>query len=145
MKELKKNENYIFMGARIKPLLLSTETDGNLSVFEFNEVKGLEAPVHIHEYEDEIWRVVEGEITFYLEDQEIHAFSGDTIFVPRRKPHSFRCKTDTVKAILLLTSTDFETVITDVARPAASETELPNQVSKEQAEQLISSSKKNGI
>ena len=39
MTNLLKDENYIFLGARVKPLLLSTETDGNFSVFEFNEMK----------------------------------------------------------------------------------------------------------
>ena len=88
MTDLLKDTNYIFLGARVKPLLLSTETGGNFSVFEFIEVKGLEAPFHIHENEDEIWRVVEGEITFYLEGEEIHTVSGDAVFVPRGKSHS---------------------------------------------------------
>lgn len=146
MAELLTNEDYLFLGARVKPLLLSTETGGNFSVFEFIEVKGLEAPFHIHENEDEIWRIVEGEITFFLEEQEIHAVAGDTIFVPRGKSHTFKLKTNTVKAILSLTSTDFENVIRDIARPVTSATELPNQpVSKKQAEQLIASGKKNGL
>lgn len=146
MTDLLKDTNYIFLGARVKPLLLSTETGGNFSVFEFIEVKGLEAPFHIHENEDEIWRVVEGEITFYLEGEEIDTVSGDTVFVPRGKSHTFRLKTETAKAILSLTSTDFENIIRDIARPATSATELPNQpISKEQAEQLIASGKKNGL
>ena len=53
----------------MKPLLLSTETNGKFSVFEFTETKGLEAPFHIHENEDEIWRLVEGEIIFLLEGE----------------------------------------------------------------------------
>ena len=37
-------------------------------------------------------------------------------------------------------------LIRDIARPATSATELPNQpISKEQAEQLIASGKKNGL
>ena len=146
MTDLLKDTNYIFLGARVKPLLLSTETGGNFSVFEFIEVKGLEAPFHIHENEDEIWRVVEGEITFYLEGEEIHTVSGDTVFVPRGKSHTFRLKTETAKAILSLTSTDFENVIREIARPAVSDNEFPNQpITKEQAEKLIEIGKKNGL
>ena len=146
MTDLLKGTNYIFLGARVKPLLLSTESGGNFSVFEFTEVKGLEAPFHIHENEDEIWRVVEGEITFYLEGEEIHTVSGDTVFVPRGKSHTFRLKTETAKAILSLTSTDFENVIREIARPAVSDNEFPNQpITKEQAEKLIESGKKNGL
>ncbi|WP_342429243.1 cupin domain-containing protein [Neobacillus sp. FSL H8-0543] len=146
MTDLLKDTNYIFLGARVKPLLLSSESGGNFSVFEFNEVKGLEAPFHIHENEDEIWRVVEGEITFYLEGEEIHTVSGDTVFVPRGKSHTFRLKTETAKAILSLTSTDFENVIREIARPAVSDNELPNQpITKDQAEKLIETGKKNGL
>jgi len=143
---LLKDENYIFLGARVKPLLLSTETDGNFSVFEFNEVKGLEAPFHIHENEDEIWRVVDGKITFHLEGEEIQAGPGDAVFVPRGKSHTFRLQTETAKAILSLTSTDFENVIRGIAVPAASDHELPsNPISKEQAEKLIEIGKENGL
>lgn len=146
MTDLLKDTNYIFLGARVKPLLLSTESGGNFSVFEFNEVKGLEAPFHIHKNEDELWRVVEGEITFYLEGEEIQTVSGDTVFVPRGKSHTFRLKTETAKAILSLTSTDFENVIREIARPAVSDVEFPNQpITKEQAEKLIEIGKKNGL
>lgn len=139
-------KNYIFLGAKVKPLLLSTESDGKFSVFEFTEVKGLEAPFHIHENEDEIWRVVEGEVIFYLEEKEIHASAGDTVFVPRGKSHTFRLQTETAKAILSLTSTDFENVIREIARPVVSNHELPTQpITKEQAEKLIEVGKKNGL
>ena len=146
MNELKKNEHYIFLGAHVKPLLLSTESDGNLSVFEFQEVKGLEPPFHIHENEDELWRVVEGEITFHFEDQEIHSTVGDSVFVPRGKPHTFRLKTAQAKAILALTSTDFENIVRELATPASSEHEMPSQpISKEQAEQLFAAGQKYGL
>lgn len=139
-------KDYIFLGAKVKPLLLSTESDGKFSVFEFTEVKGLEAPFHIHENEDEIWRVVEGEMVFHLEGKEIHASAGDAVFIPRGKVHTFRLKTETAKAILSLTSTDFENVICEIAIPAASNHELPTKpITKEQAEKLIETGKKNGL
>ena len=42
---LLKGKNYIFLGANVKPLLLSTETDGKFSIFEFTEVKGHIIPI----------------------------------------------------------------------------------------------------
>lgn len=146
MKTLLTGKNYIFLGAKVKPLLLSTETNGKFSVFEFTEVKGLEAPFHIHENEDEVWRVVEGEVIFYLEEKEIHAIAGDAVFIPRGKSHTFRLKTETAKAILSLTSTDFENVIREIAIPSVSDHELPTKpITKEQAEKLIETGKKNGL
>lgn len=134
------------MGARVKPLLLGEETDGNLSVFEFTEVKGLEPPFHIHENEDEIWRIVEGEATFLLENKVMDVCSGDTVFVPKGKMHTFKLKTKTMKAILSLTSTDFEQIVSEVAVPAHSADELPSELPpKEVFSKMLELGKRYGL
>jgi quercetin dioxygenase-like cupin family protein len=127
MGQLRKQGNYLFMGAQVKPLLLSDETDGHFSAFEFTEVQGLEPPFHIHENEDEIWRVIEGEVTFLLENKRIDAGPGDTIFVSKGKVHTFRLKTETMKAVLSLTSVDFENIVSEIAVPVEADSDLPSE------------------
>jgi mannose-6-phosphate isomerase-like protein (cupin superfamily) len=65
------------------------DTDGKLTIFEYTgNVKG-GPPLHIHHKQDEIFFIVEGEYTFKVGD-EIHKLStGDTIFLPRKVPHTF--------------------------------------------------------
>lgn len=146
MSQLQRMESYLFMGARIKPLLLSEDTGGSFTVFEFTETQGLEPPFHIHENEDEIWRIVDGEATFLLENKEIDACSGDTIFVPKGKLHTFKLKTKTMTAILSLTSTDFETIVSELAMPVQSEEDMPSgPPTKEQLGQLLELGKKYGL
>ncbi|WKA55621.1 cupin domain-containing protein [Planococcus shixiaomingii] len=146
MGQLQRLENYLFMGARVKPLLLSEDTGGNFSVFEFTEVQGLEPPVHIHENEDEMWRIIEGEATFRLENKEIHAGPGDAVFVPQGKPHTFKLKTKTMTAILSLTSTDFENIVSELAVQVQSKDEMPSgPPTKEQLEKLLELGKKYGL
>lgn len=146
MGQLKKYENYLFMGARVKPLLLGEETDGNFSVFEFTEVQGFEPPFHIHEKEDEIWRIIEGEATFLLENKVIDVGPDDTVFIHCGKAHAFKLKSKTMTAILSLTSTDLENIIAEMAVPCQAVDDLPCEPpTKEQLGQLIELGKKYGL
>jgi quercetin 2,3-dioxygenase len=67
----------------------SSDTAGNLTVFEYTgNVKG-GPPLHIHLKQDEIFFIVEGSYTFKV-GGDIHFLTkGDTIFLPRKVPHAF--------------------------------------------------------
>lgn len=65
------------------------DTGGNLSIFEYTgKVKG-GPPLHVHEKQDEIFFIVEGTFTFKVGDAIHHLSQGDTIFLPRKVPHTF--------------------------------------------------------
>ncbi len=67
----------------------SADTGGALSVVEHPiEPKRLVRP-HVHQNEDEISCVVEGEIGVRIGDQEFHAKPGTWIFKPRKVVHTF--------------------------------------------------------
>ena len=67
----------------------SKDTDGQLSIFEYTgNVKG-GPPLHIHLNEDEIFFIVEGEYTFKVDNEMHHLTKGDTLFIPRKVPHTF--------------------------------------------------------
>ncbi len=142
---MNKNVPYLFFGARIKLLLDSAESGGTLSVFDFTEVRGLEPPPHIHENEDEIFRVIEGEYTFFVKDQVIDAVAGDTLLVPKGVTHTFKVKTETARAIVATTSTDFENFIKALAIPAQSEHDLPQPLTPEQVGKAIETGKNFGL
>lgn len=65
------------------------DTDNNLTIFEYTgNVKG-GPPLHIHEKQDEIFFVVEGNYTFKVGEELFFLTKGDTIFLPRKVPHCF--------------------------------------------------------
>ncbi len=67
----------------------SADTGGALSVVEHPiDPKRLVRP-HVHEHEDEISCVVEGEIGVRIGEQEFHAEPGTWIFKPRKVTHTF--------------------------------------------------------
>jgi len=67
----------------------SKDTDGRLTIFEYTgKVKG-GPPLHIHEQQDEIFFIVEGNYTFKVGDAIHYLTKGDTIFLPRKVAHAF--------------------------------------------------------
>jgi mannose-6-phosphate isomerase-like protein (cupin superfamily) len=63
-------------------------TQGMLSVFEENEP--VDTPLHVHEREDELFYVLEGEHVFQIGEREHRAGPGELVFAPRGVPHSQR-------------------------------------------------------
>jgi mannose-6-phosphate isomerase-like protein (cupin superfamily) len=63
-------------------------TGGTLTVFEENEP--VDTPLHVHEHEDELFYVLEGEHVFQVGEREHRAGPGELVFAPRGIPHAQR-------------------------------------------------------
>jgi mannose-6-phosphate isomerase-like protein (cupin superfamily) len=63
-------------------------TGGALSVFE--EAAPADTPLHVHEHEDELFYVLEGEHVFQVGDREHRVGPGGFVFAPRGVPHGQR-------------------------------------------------------
>jgi mannose-6-phosphate isomerase-like protein (cupin superfamily) len=61
-------------------------TGGAYTVFEENQP--VDTPLHVHEREDELFYVLEGEHVFRVGERDHHAGPGDLVFAPRGVPHS---------------------------------------------------------
>lgn len=48
-----------------------------------------EAPVHLHEEDDESWYVLSGTLGFRIGDDEVEVASGGAVTVPRGTPHTY--------------------------------------------------------
>lgn len=66
------------------------ETEGHYYVMEVITPPGMGIPPHVHEREDEMIYVLEGEFMVMLGDQNIPAIPGTEIFFPRHTPHAFQ-------------------------------------------------------
>ena len=84
------------------------QTNGTFSLIEVVLCRGCEPPKHLHEREDELFFIQEGNMRFTIGDRIIDAKAGDTIFLPRMIPHGFEVLTPTAKALLYLTPGYFE-------------------------------------
>jgi mannose-6-phosphate isomerase-like protein (cupin superfamily) len=77
-------------------------TGGAFTIFEENEP--VDTPLHVHEHEDELFYVLEGEHVFQVGDQEFRAGPGGLVFAPRGVPHAQRRVVPRTGRILVLTS-----------------------------------------
>ena len=78
------------LGHSITNVLAKQNTDGNYYVFEVVTPPGYGIPPHVHDREDELIYVVEGEFGIMLGDKQFSAKAGDEIFFPRHIPHAFQ-------------------------------------------------------
>jgi quercetin dioxygenase-like cupin family protein len=86
------NEKIVCAGTPVDFKLLSTDTNGDMSVFvSSNNRPGNGPPRHVHQAMDEFFCVLEGEFNFLVGDERTRLKPGDTIFVPRQVSHAFDC------------------------------------------------------
>ncbi|MFA9272756.1 MAG: cupin domain-containing protein [Baekduiaceae bacterium] len=78
------------------------QTGGRLTALENTIAPGDGPPVHVHEAQDEIWLVLEGELEFRIGEEEADAPTGTFVYVPRGVPHAFRNPGDTPARLLVL-------------------------------------------
>jgi quercetin dioxygenase-like cupin family protein len=69
--------------------------------FEAPEPPGGGPPLHIQTREEELFVVLEGQITFWLDGQVIKRSAGGTAFVPRGMPHCFKNCSDRARVDLV--------------------------------------------
>ena len=57
-------------------------------------------PLHVHDDEDDAFYILDGELTFFLGDEEVAAPAGTFVLVPPGVEHTFENRTDTPVRLL---------------------------------------------
>lgn len=95
-------KSYWYNGNLMTFMLSGEEGRGGLSVVDVYFRTGEEPPMHVHHREDELYYVLDGELTFYVGDESLEAQAGTLVFLPRDIPHSFWVKGQGMVRMLLL-------------------------------------------
>jgi mannose-6-phosphate isomerase-like protein (cupin superfamily) len=85
------------LGALLNFKALGEETNGQFWALEGLADHNMAVPLHAHSREDEVWYVLEGEITFYIGDQIVNGGPGTFAYIPRDTPHTFQIKSETAR------------------------------------------------
>ncbi len=104
---------------RNKVLLRGEDSDSAVSIVESTmPARAPGPPLHSHDF-DEAFYVLDGELTFQLDDKQTTATAGELVFAPRGAPHTVANLTDSpARYLLVLTPSGFER---EFARRAAKE------------------------
>lgn len=70
--------------------LSGRDTGDAFTIVENYNDPGVGIPMHVHENEDEVFLILEGQMEFETQGEISVLSPGDMIFLPRRIPHAFR-------------------------------------------------------
>lgn len=116
---------------------------GAFSLVEQLIPKGSAPPVHRHTREDEAWIVLDGEVTFFLEEERHTAGPGTYVFGPRGRAHTHRVESDFARLATLLIPGTCEAFFHTTGRPAESRTLPPPQ--EPDLDRLLAGMREHGI
>jgi quercetin dioxygenase-like cupin family protein len=106
-------------------LVTGQDTQGQFTLSEQIGRKGNVPPPHIHHREDEVFYVLEGEMTFSVGDQTIKATPGTMVFLPRGVVHSFVIDSEQARILAVATPAGMEGYFQECGVPAPSMTLPP--------------------
>ncbi|MBK9124410.1 MAG: quercetin 2,3-dioxygenase [Chloroflexi bacterium] len=101
------------------------DTGGQMAIIEITEPPGAEAPLHVHQREDEAFWILEGTVTFEVGSSKIDAGAGDYVFGPRGCPHRYTVGEAGCRMLFIVTPGGFEKLIVDMSEPAGRRTLPP--------------------
>lgn len=81
----------------------AAETGRGVSFMEFFSRKGDEPSVHVHEDEDEIFYVLDGDLTVTCGDESFELAPKSFVFLPRNLPHGFKIHNDGLLHMVVVT------------------------------------------
>ena len=96
------------------------QTAGAYAFIEDFAPRGAGAPLHLHRQDDEAFYVLDGELTFYLgNDEPVRASVGSFVHIPGGTVHGFRVDSGTAR-YLIITTPQHERFYRAIAKPAQS-------------------------
>ncbi len=109
-------EHWTVLGEQVQALLRSEHTGGRLAVGIVTTPPGGGPPVHVHEREDELFHVLEGELEAFSSGTWTRVPAGGTVFLPRGIPHTFRnASARPCRFLVVLTPGGFERYFADLS------------------------------
>jgi quercetin dioxygenase-like cupin family protein len=115
-----------YMGALFTIHVDSSDTNGAFALFEVSGRPGLEPPLHMHRNEDELFYVLEGRVLVTRGHDQLVLEPGDSGFLPRMVPHTFRMLSEHARTLTYVTPGGFEDFFRTLGRPAERLTPDPN-------------------
>ena len=108
-----------YMGGLMTIHADSQDTNGQFALIEAKAVPGGEPPLHVHSNEDELFYVLEGKLKVYRGDEELILHPGESGFLPRNVPHTFKIMSSHARALIYVSPGGFEGYFREIGEPAA--------------------------
>jgi quercetin dioxygenase-like cupin family protein len=110
-------------------LAQAKDTGGRFSMMQELLPKDSGPGPHKHTWSDETFYMLDGEITFLVDDEIKTGRTGDFLMVPRNTRHAFRVISDTACFLNGYTPASLEACLVEMAMPATERVLPPNGIS----------------
>jgi quercetin dioxygenase-like cupin family protein len=110
--------SYQMLGTLWRVLATGDQTGGVVGALDEFGSHGVRAPMHVHDDADEIFYVLDGNLTFYVGAERIEAAAGAFVYLPRFVHHGFQCNSKEARVFNFLTPAGFERMIVDGGKRA---------------------------
>src|SRR3954469_7186665 len=107
-----------FMGSLMTVHADSAATNGSAALIEMVGAPGLEPPFHAYQNEDETFYLIEGSLKVFRGQDELTLKPGESGFLPRGVPHTFKILSPTARWLVYISPGGFEEFFRAVGRPA---------------------------
>jgi len=127
-------------------LATGEETDGKYATFEAIVPPGSGPPPHIHSREEESFLVLEGEMTFQLDEDRFVAGEGSFLNMPVGSLHCFKNESGkTARLLISVAPAGLENMFFEVGQPLAGDAETAPPPSKADIEKLLEAAPRYGV
>lgn len=113
-----------FIDGLVRVHVSGEETEGRYAVLEILVPEGDMPPLHVHHEEDEVFHVLEGDVTLFLPGTEVSLTAGDTFRAPQGVPHTYRVESPAARWLVFCAPARFDAFVRAVSEPAPAD-ELP--------------------
>jgi quercetin dioxygenase-like cupin family protein len=100
------------------------ETRGAFAQIETDDPRGSGPPRHLHNSEDELFYILEGEVTALVGEERFDLAAGDYLFAPRGVPHSYVIRSERARMLVTMTPGGLEELFVELGTPSTG-TEQP--------------------
>lgn len=104
---------------------LTENTGGRLNLWEQQLPHRSSPPLHVHHDDDEAWYVLDGELTFQVDDETWSCGTGSFVWAPRGRPHTFRVDSPAARLLAVAVPGRFDRFVRATGRPAEAPTLPP--------------------
>ena len=124
---------------------LADTTGGRLSAWEELLPHRSSPPLHVHHDADEAWFVLDGTITFRVQDDEFAAEAGSFVWAPRGRPHTFRVDSRSARVLGFALPGGFDRFVVATGQPAEAPTLPPPAESPPDIGALVTAAREHGV
>jgi quercetin dioxygenase-like cupin family protein len=116
---MQQHEQLWFLDSLVTIPVAHADGTNGVSVVASSARYGASPPLHVHDREDEVFHVLEGELRLRVDGRDLPLGAGETALAPKGVPHTYRVESPHgARWLVVTTRGDFERLVRSVSRSA---------------------------